>query len=183
MVLGIVGRVLECFLQMLAGLGFAADAERPAGGVEVEQAEAAVGAGMVELGVELEREIKFLLHFVDDFQRAPGFGAREFAKVHREIVMRGGVVGVELNEFSAGGDALLGDVGAFGIAGGVIGPVKGGADELEAGVGVVGVGEVVCLRGGERFFRAAGKLRVRGCFGVGRTGAALGLGKASEQKN
>ena len=85
-----IRRQLDGLLQQRLRLGRVADADRPARGVAIEQAQVPFGPGMVELRIQLPRRLEFLFHLLDERERAKIFRARKLAEVHRQIIMAGG---------------------------------------------------------------------------------------------
>lgn len=67
-VFGILGKKLQGFLQMLAGPGFAADADWPTRGLEIKQTEVPVRACKIKLRIEAEGEFEFGFYLPDDMQ-------------------------------------------------------------------------------------------------------------------
>lgn len=166
MVLGIVGCEEEGLLEMLTGFFAVADAGGPAGAIAIEEAEVAVGAGVVEGGVVGEDEGKFGLHFTDNLEGTEGLGLGEFAEVEAEVVVGfdGGRVGGY--ELAGGGDTLAGDAGAAFVGGLDVGEIKGGPGELPESYGVVGVGLEAGFGGEKGFFGALDEYGVGGIAGT-----------------
>src|SRR5262249_47580857 len=121
-----------------------------------------------ELLVELARGTECALHSLDQLQRTEPFGSRELAKVHAEIILGRRQVGFALQRALAGGDSLLGKLGALRVVGRRLSQIKAGAAKLPGRPTAGRVGAVMRLS-------VLKSLSGNGCGVVGCRAVCLGM--------
>ncbi len=71
---------------MAAGFAAVADANGPAGGLEVEEAERTIWPCVIEAGVQLERAFECEFHFFDGVQGGDALCSGELPEVQAEVI-------------------------------------------------------------------------------------------------
>src|SRR5436190_14871564 len=98
--------------------------------VAIKQSEIAIGPCVVELRVQVAHDAEFFFHFIYYLERTEEFSLRELRQIHSEVIMSWRRVRGHGDCLPSYRDSLLGNFGALGAFGGLVGKVECGAREL-----------------------------------------------------
>src|SRR5436190_15939697 len=119
-----VGVKLHGAVEVFARFFLAANAGRPARRIAIKITQRSVRAGIVHLGVQLERLFEFIFHLPHEMKCAKRLGPGQLPQVHPQPIMRSRTFWIPLNSLPRGVHTMIGNLRALGILTGQLCPIK-----------------------------------------------------------